>query len=195
MATRTVPKGHLPPKLEAVLVRLCRQAPKPLNVTQAVKLPYLVDVVANHVLGHRVTDGHHQAWEHGVVAAEAWNYFKARPVDSSFELTPVTYSEETRVQVEEDAAEALLDEDERRIVDFVAEEYAYVSATELGRLTKRMNPAVRVWGSNHEADVSENAYERISWDYQEMVEAVSHVSLDRLRRESRPISSPEDAVA
>ena len=43
----------LPDKLKAVLARLCEQL-GPITRTKAVKLPYLVDVVANQVLGHAI---------------------------------------------------------------------------------------------------------------------------------------------
>lgn len=185
---------QMPVKLEAVLARLCRRIPHALNTTQAVKLPYLVDVLANHVLGHPITGGHHQAWKHGVVTEEAWQHLAHGP-SAVFRVTPVRFSEETRVEVLDDSSAEALSEDERRIVDFVAEEYAYVSATELGLLTKRMNPAISSWGGNRAADLGEDAYERMSPVYLEMAESVAEISLDRLRRESRPISSPEDVVA
>ncbi len=44
----------LDPKLKAVLARLCEKRGS-LFKTQAVKLPYLVDVVATHVLGESIT--------------------------------------------------------------------------------------------------------------------------------------------
>ena len=59
----------LPPKLEAVLIRLGRAAT--LNVTQAVKLPYLMDVIAVHVLGRRITEASHKTWDKGIVTNEA----------------------------------------------------------------------------------------------------------------------------
>lgn len=189
------PTRPLPPKLEGALVRLCQRSPKPLNTTQAVKLPYLVDVLALHVLGRPITQGHHQAWKHGVVTTEAWEHLSYRPKASVFEVRPVPFSEETRVDVASDAAEQELTEEERRIVDFVAEEYADVSAAELGQLTKLMNPAISSWGGNRSADVSENAYERMSPEYLEMAEAVAGVTLEQLRRESRPVTDPEDVVA
>lgn len=185
---------RLPPKLEAVLWRLCSQAPRPLTITQAVKMPYLVDVLAQHVLGRVLTEGHHEAWEHGVVTSEAWHYLTL-PLASGFKVTPVRYSEEIKVEVTEEAPEAALSPEEERIVDFVAQEYAYVSATELGEMTKRMNPALRTWGGNRAAEVGGDAYERMTPEYLEMSESVARVTLDHLRKSSRPYSSPEDVIA
>jgi len=175
-------------------VRLCKRVPHPLNTTQVVKLPYLVDVLASHVLGQAITGGHHQAWKHGVVTSEAWQHLSHGP-SSVFRVHPIRFSEETEVEVLDESSEEILSDDERRIVDFVAEEYAFVSATELGLLTKRMNPAIRSWGGSRAADLSEDAYERMSPQYLEMAESVAEVSLDRLREESRPVASPEDVIA
>lgn len=186
---------RLPPKLEAVLFRLCSRAPRPLTLTQAVKMPYLVDVLARQVLGRVVTEGHHQAWEHGVVTAEAWHHLHALSPASGFKTTPVPYSEEIRVEAVEEIPEGALSSDEERIVDFVAEEYAYCPPTELGEMTKRMNPALRGWGSNRAAGIGGDAYERMTPEYLEMSESVASLTLDHLRRSSRPISSPEDVIA
>lgn len=186
---------QLPPKLEAVLIRIGKAAP--LNMTRAVKLPYLVDVVANHVLGHPITEGTHQAWEYGVVTAEAWRYLDTcRDYDSPvFHLEPVQWSEEKRVVVTaEEPADGLTPE-EQAIVDFVVHEYALLNAGALGRLTKLMNPEISNWGSNRAADAGPDAVERLSSDYQEMAERVSHVTLDQLRRDSTPLGDTEEAIA
>jgi len=114
---------------------------------------------------------------------------------SVFRVHPVRFSEETEVEVLDESSEQILTDDERRIVDFVAEEYAFVSATELGVLTKRMNPAIRSWGGSRAADLSEDAYERMSPEYLEMAESVAEVSLDQLRKESRPVASSADVIA
>lgn len=190
-----VSKERLPPKLEAVLVRLCKQAPRTLNITQAVKMPYLVDVLASHVLGGAITEGHHQTWKLGVVTSEAWHYLRACPPGSPLRVHPVPFSEELRVEAEEEISlDDLLSEEERRIVDFVAGEFSFLQAWELGRMTKRMNPGVMAWGANHGADTGPDAYERMSPDYLEMADFVDEVSLAQLRRESELIGSPEDAV-
>jgi len=187
---------QLPPKLEAVLVRLCKQAPAPLNITKAVKLPYLVDVLACRVLGREITEGHHETWEHGVVTSEAWHYLHSCPVASAFSVHTIPFSEEIRIEVlGTSSADDLLSEEERRIVDFAAEEYSLLQAWELGLMTKRMNPGVSAWGRNHGASVGADAFERMSPDYLEMADMVDGVSLAQLRREGERIQSPEDAVA
>ncbi len=56
-------------KTEAVLARLCERLGF-LNKTQAVKLPYLVDVMAKHLLGRRLAETRFEAWDQGVVAPE-----------------------------------------------------------------------------------------------------------------------------
>lgn len=192
--TRTA-RQTLPPKLSAVLVQLCAQAPDKLTITQAVKLPYLVDVLAKHVLGHPITEGSHEAWEHGVVTSDAWRYFSGQPDDGSFRVSPSRFSEEIWVEAADDASAGDLTEAERAIVAFVIEEYGFATATELGALTKRMNPSIRSWGRNHRADVGGDAYERMSPEYLEMIEEVEPVTLERLRRESKPIESIEEAIA
>jgi hypothetical protein len=187
---------HLPPKLEAVLVRLCKKAPAPLNITKAVKLPYLVDVLACRVLGRAITEGHHETWEHGVVTSEVWHYLRACPTPSDFIVQSVPFSEEIRVEVSKaSSGDDLLTEEERRIVDFVAEEYSLLQSVEIGLMTKRMNPGISAWGRNHRASVELDAFERMSPDYLEMAEMADGVSLAQLRREGEPICSPEDAVA
>lgn len=195
MAEQLRAQRQIPPKLEAVLVRLCARAPKKLSITQAVKMPYLVDVLASHVLGRPVSEGRHETWQHGVVTSQAWHYLQALPPGASLDVTSVPFSEEYRVEaVGEPSTDALSDE-ERRIVDFVAEEYAFIAATELGEMTKRMNPAVRSWGRNRPADLGGDAYERMTPEYLEMSEAVTNVSIDQLQQHSTPISDPEDVIA
>lgn len=190
--TRASAKG-LPPKLEAVLVRLVEHGN--LNKTQAVKLPYLVDVVARRVLGMAITEGHHQAWEHGVVTAEVWRHLDRSDDSSAFTLEPVPFSEEKRVRLTEGSERATaLTEDELRIVDSVIAEFAETPAGELGRMTKRMNPQITSWGRNGVADTGSDAYDRMSLDYQEMSEAAASWSLDRLRREAELVTDLEEAI-
>ena len=155
--------GHepLPPKLEAVLVRIAQRCER-LNNTRAAKLPYLVDVVANHVLGEPITEGSHQTWEHGVVTAEAWRHLDRAGSGHLFRVDPVPWSEEKRGSA--------LSPEEEAIVDAVLAEYGNISATDLGLVTKRMNPRIPSWGANHRADIGEDAYDRLSWEYQEMVD-------------------------
>lgn len=188
-------QAQLPPKLEAVLVGLCRKAARPLSITQAVKMPYLVDVLAQQVLGRPITEGRHEAWKYGVVTAEAWHYLQNLPAETPFEVSPVPFADEIRVEAPGTSFENGLSSEEARIVDFVAEEYAYFSALALGEMTKRMNPQIPSWGANRAADVGGDAYERMSPEYLEMIDAVAPLSLQELRRASRPLTSAEDVLA
>lgn len=184
----------LPPKLEAVLVRLGTATS--LNVTQAVKLPYLVDVVANHLLGGPITEGHHEAWDNGVVTSEVWHYLKKCDDSPVFHLEPVLYSEERRLVIDSaDVAEVVLTEQEEQVVALVAREFGKVRAVDLGRMTKLMNPEISSWGTNKPARTNEDAFERLSDDYQAMAEAVSALTLERLRRAYEVVEDIEDALA
>ncbi|HEY2295161.1 MAG TPA: hypothetical protein VGM86_31035, partial [Thermoanaerobaculia bacterium] len=184
--------NDLPPKLKAVLIRLGKT--KQLNVTQAVKLPYLVDVVATHILGRKITEGHHKAWDHGVVTREVWHYLN-KCVDSPvFHLESVPLSEERRVVIDVDEP-AVLSPEEQAVVDFVAHELV-LRAGELGRLTKLMNPGIPSWGQrDYAASVGEDAFERLSPEYREMAEHVASLTLDQLRSSSVPVEDLEDAIA
>jgi uncharacterized phage-associated protein len=183
----------LSPKLEAVLIRLGKAVP--LNVTQAVKLPYLVDVVAVHVLGRRITEGTHQAWDYGVVTKEVWHYLDKCEDPSVFHLDPVPWSEEKRVVIDAEEPASELMPEEQQIVDFVAQELAAIRAGDLGRLTKFMNPDISSWGSNRAADLGPHAYDRMTEDYQRMASQAASVTLDQLRRASTRVDDIEDAVA
>ncbi len=183
----------LPPKLEAVLIRICRASS--LNVTQAVKLPYLIDVVAKHVLGRPITEGAHEAWENGVVTSPAWHYLTKRTDSKILHLEPVRYSEERKVVIDVEEDSSVLDAEERQIVDAVLAEYGSTTASELGLMTKVMNTGIARWGSNHRASLSEDAYDRMSSEYQEMADAVSRLSLRDLERDYVVIESGEEAVA
>lgn len=188
------PPPSVPPKLEAVLIRLVKSGK--LNVTQAVKLPYLVDVVAEHVLGRPITEGTHQAWKFGVVTVEAWRHLdKAGGGSSAFSVEPVRWSEEKRVKVAEDAQASGLTPEEEQVVDAVVADFGKVWATDLGNMTKRMNPHIRSWGSNQRADTGPDAYDRMSREYQEMAEAAASWTLDRLRSSSEPVADIEEAIA
>jgi uncharacterized phage-associated protein len=188
------PSPSLPPKLEAVLIRLAKD--EKLNVTQAVKLPYLVDVVAERFLGRPITEGTHQAWKYGVVTIEAWRHLdRAGNGPSAFSVEPVRWSEEKRVKVVEDAQAGGLTQEEEQVVDVVAAHFAKVWATELGSMTKRMNPHIRSWGSNQRADTGADAYDRMSREYQEMAEAAASWTLDSLRSSSEPVGDIEEAIA
>jgi uncharacterized phage-associated protein len=156
----------LEPKLTTVLARLCKRLGS-LTKTQAVKLPYLVDVIAEHTLGERVTRATYQAWRYGVVAAEVWRGFAGDVGKAGiFSVEELPYSEgAVRIGLA-GVAPDVLSPAEQVIVDYVAEEYGALDFEALGRLTKSMNPKIRIWGSNERVVVDEDAYARLAgrWD-------------------------------
>lgn len=183
----------LPPKLKAVLLRLGKAAS--LNTTQAVKLPYLVDVIANNLLGHPITEGTHEAWPFGVVTAEVWHYLEHATESPVLHMEPVPYSDEKKLVVDIDPDPGELTREEQLIVDFVAEEFSVARAGDLGRITKLMNPEIPSWSSRRAPSLGRAAFERMSQDYRDMAEAAASITLDRLRRESVLVEDIEDAIA
>ena len=154
----------LDPKLSAVLTRLIKRRGA-LTKTQAAKLPYLVDVVARHVLGRRLTSASHENWKWGVVAAEVWRFAKPG-TRGAFKIEELPYSEgSVLISLTTEAVDTLSTE-ERELVDFVADEFGSLGFEELGRLTKAMNLEVTTWGNNSHARIDEEAYVRLMgrWD-------------------------------
>jgi uncharacterized phage-associated protein len=47
-------------------------------------VPYLVDVVASHLLGHRITEGTHETWDYGVVTREVYRAVTHEDVSPDF---------------------------------------------------------------------------------------------------------------
>lgn len=188
--------GTMTPRLRAVLARLCEKL-GPIYKTQAVKLPYLVDVIANNVLGHPIAYGTYETWEHGVVAREVYRFIRHEPqTDSLFEVRPVPYSESgvkislARHPAAAQAGEELLGIDELAVIDFVAEAYGSLPVEELGHLTKRLNTEISPdgWGANHEASVEEEAFIRLSPAWQNMCRRLSTENLDDRSRWSAPVN-------
>ncbi len=150
----------LEPKLAAVLARLCQRRGS-LTKTQAAKLPYLVDVVAKHVLGKRITRASHENWRYGVVASEVWHFAKPG-VRDPFSIEELPYSEgRVLITLVREPTDDLSVE-EQEIVDFIADEFGSLDFDDLGRLTKAMNLEVASWGSNGAAKVDEEAYIRLA---------------------------------
>lgn len=147
-------------KLEAVLARLCERRGD-LWTTQAVKLPYLVDLVAVHVLGRPITRSHHKAWSYGVVTARAWGLIRRAGGGRHFKVYGDPYAEGARLKLQTPDIAERLTEEERAIVDFVADEFGEVASTDLGQLTKDLNPDVAQWGSRQPVQLSEQAYKRL----------------------------------
>ena len=189
-------------KLILVLERICERLGS-VNKTQAVKLPYLVDTVAARVLGRPITSAAYETWRHGVVCPPLYDLLRPGTEEGGFRVEPRRYVEdEYTVSLARTAtgAECLreasgLDDTERAIVDHVADEFGALTAWALGRLTKRMNPSVppSAWGNsrvNRAADVSENAYERLTPAYQEMAAQLESIGLQELRENSTPVDDP-----
>ncbi|MDA2937176.1 Panacea domain-containing protein [Acidobacteria bacterium AH-259-A15] len=170
---------ELDPKLEAVLARLCERR-GPLFKTQAVKLPYLVDVVATHVIGKPITEGSHETWEHGVVTKEVFMFMKHSSSTKPFKITPHEYSEGGQKIEFDGPALSILTEEETEIVDFVADHYGNLSPEQLGILTKALNTEFtpEEWGENGRALVDENAYARLSEGWQDFYRCLPGLDLD-----------------
>lgn len=150
MATGTARK--LEPKLEAVLAELCARLSGQIGITHAVKLPYLVDVVAAATLGHRITSAAYEAWDYGVVAPEVWRFVKHTPGAGPFETADREYTEGGReLRLSGRPPAGILTEEEREVVALVADRFGKLPAVELGALTKSLNPKVERWGTNQAA--------------------------------------------
>lgn len=159
----TVGNSSMEIKLEAVLAEICSRLGT-VTITKAVKLPYLVDVVAEHALGRRITEGTFQTWDYGVVTREVWDLAKAGGGDR-FRVGEHFYSEGGRTVALADGVEpAGLTAEELAVVGYVVEQYGHLNAGELGDLTKSLNPelAAEEWGSNQTASTGEDAFARLS---------------------------------
>lgn len=189
MGPSTLRESSIGPKLEAVLASLCERLGS-LYKTQAVKLPYLVDVIAVKELGRRITDARFEAWKQGVVAREAWVGVTYPPAGCVFQIERPDFDEGWTIRLA-GKPEARLSEDELRIVGFVAERYGSMNAQDLGTLTKALNPQIprERWGSNAEPAVDEDAYARLSEGWQsfwrpELPGSDRQVELERADRRS-----------
>jgi len=161
--------------------------------TRAVKLPYLVDVLANHHLGAPITGGTHQTWDHGVVTSEVWSYIQ-RGADphGPFDVDEHGYSEGGKQISLAGEPDDALSPEETAIVDLVADEYGRLDATSLGRLTKSMNTQLdaRAWGKNHTAAIDEDAYARLSESYQAFCSRLPFLDLTNEEDWGEPIEDP-----
>lgn len=192
-------RPSLDAKMEAVLARLVAESPHgELAKTQAVKLPYLVDVVAEHVLGRRITDGRYAPWAHGVVATEIYDLitsarYGGEPLDATpFQVFEPRGFEDRQTLALKDAVPDLLTEEEAEVVDFVAIQYGRLDPSPLGLLTKRMNPQIRSWPSSKAVRISERAYEELPIGFDEVD---AEIALERMRAlEAEPdrlVSGPQ----
>ncbi|HEX4961334.1 MAG TPA: Panacea domain-containing protein [Thermoanaerobaculia bacterium] len=179
------------PKLEAVLARLCEKLGS-LYKTQAVKLPYLVDVIAAQHLGHRITEATFEAWKQGVVAREAW-VGVTYPREGCFEIEQPEYDEGWTVRLTGKPTVRLAPE-ELAIVDIVADKYGDMTAQDLGSLTKSLNPEIprERWGSNAEPATDEDAYARLSEGWQNLWRELPFLDLTDRSQWSDPIEDPDE---
>lgn len=186
-----MPDTGMNPRLTAVLARLCERL-GPLFKTQAVKLPYLVDVVAGSVLGHTIADGTYQTWEHGVVAKEVYRFIEHEAGESGlFRVWRHQHSEGGKKIALADASWLdPLSSDEIAVVDTVADLYGNMPPEALGYLTKQMNTEIspRDWGSNHRASLSEDAFQRLNPEWQRLYSRISADDLDDRSRWEGPIN-------
>jgi len=181
-------RTSLPPKLEAVLARLCERL-GPMTKTKAVKLPYLVDVVARHTLGRRITEGTHQTWDYGVVTREAYRFFTHESGEPLFKVEPHPYSEGGVLISLGQASLPPLGEEEEEIVDHVADLFGEMDAVQLGTLTKALNTELEAsaWGSNHDAEVGEDAYARLADGWQALYARLPQLDFTDERQWGEPI--------
>ena len=181
------------PKLSAVLARLCERL-GPLFSTQAVKLPYLVDVVANQMLGAPIANGTYQTWEHGVVTKEVFRFIKhGAQTDGRFHVEPHQYSESGKLISLATPVDlgTVLSPDELAIVDFIADEYGHIAPEQLGHLTKRLNTELppETWGTNADAAVNQDAFLRLSPEWQDLCQRIRETDLDDRSQWSEPINA------
>jgi hypothetical protein len=168
----------LDPKLEAVLARLCERLGD-LCKTQAVKLPYLVDVVASHALGRTITAAKHQTWKRGVVTKEAYVFMTYQQNDSVFAFSNEWYELGKHLRLV-GKPRISLSAEEQVIVDFVADEFGHLGYKQLGQLTKNMNTHLTTedWGANTPAAVDEDSYARLSPGWQAFCRRLASIDLN-----------------
>lgn len=192
MSVATLRESGLGPKLEAVLARLCQKLGS-LYKTQAVKLPYLVDVIATHDFGRRVTEATFEAWKQGVVAREAYVGVTYPVPGTPFAIEQPEYDEGWTIRLAGEVPDILVPQ-ELEIVDFVAEKYGRLSVAELGALTKALNPEISLesWGSNTRAAVNEDAYARLSETWQSLWIQLPSLDLTDSSLWSEPIEDADE---
>jgi uncharacterized phage-associated protein len=188
------------PKQWAVLAELARQL-KGLYRTQAVKLPYLVDLVSVGVFGHPITDAKYEAWEQGVVAPEIWKTLKHNDGGLLFEPSDEA-DPHPLYRLQTDKAEKLgvgLTEEEREIVAYVAEEFGSMPQAELGQLTKHLNPDISDWGgswsSSPSVEPDEDSYARLSQARRDFLKRLPTMDLDDQSKWEGPVEGdPEEYI-
>jgi len=188
------------PKQWAVLAELARQL-QGLYRTQAVKLPYLVDLVSVGVLGHPMTEARYQAWKQGVVAPEIWKTLKHDDGGRLFEPSDKD-DPHPLYRLRPERAEELgsrLTEEERKIVTYVAREFGHMPQGELGQLTKSLNPEISKWGGlwmfSPTVEPSEDSYARLSPACQDFLRRLPTMDLDDQSKWEGPVEGdPEEYI-
>ncbi|HEX4953238.1 MAG TPA: Panacea domain-containing protein [Thermoanaerobaculia bacterium] len=165
-----------------------------MSKTKAVKLPYLVDVLAGHYLGRPVSDATYQTWELGVVGRELYAFTTYGEPNAKFNFREHSFSESGRlIEVKEAPAELPLEPGEVEIVDWVAKHYGSLDATRLGLLTKSLNTHLGegAWGSNQPAEMGEDAFARLSSGWFRFFEALPALDLSDPAK-LKPVGDPRE---
>jgi uncharacterized phage-associated protein len=138
-------------------------------MTQAVKLPYLVDVVASHLMGEPFTGGTHETWKFGVVTGEVWAYFRqgGHGGDPFIVKDSNQYPGGRRIYIRDNPS-CPLTAVELAVVDAVADSWGRYGTKSLGALTKSLNTQLgpEVWGQNLPGTLGTDAYARLSDGWQ-----------------------------
>lgn len=187
---------RLEPKLEAVLCRLCERLGV-LSVTQAVKIPYIVDIVAKHILGEPITEGTHQTWKMGVVTREVWVYAQqGGHIHDPFIIKDSNqYAGGKRIYLGGEPDVDLTPE-QLEIVDVVAEIWGGYEAERLGRFTKSLNTHLEssVWGANQQASIGEDAFARLAAGWEAFNRRLPSLDFSDQRHWGEPVDDPLEYI-
>lgn len=175
----------------AVLAQLCQRL-GPLTKTRAVKLTYLVDVLANHFLGRPLTGGTHQTWDYGVVTTEVYRAINRDRVGPLFRVEPHEFSESGSM-LRLVGSPPAFDEAERAVVEHTAEHFGRLNAEDLGTLTKAMNIHLGpdAWGKNHRASIGDDAFARLSETSLRLHRLLPELDLEDRAKWGEPIGDPK----
>ena len=184
LAQRTVS-----PQLEATLARLCQRLGG-MSMTKAVTLPYLIDVIAKKELGRQIANATYQCWRNGVVSVEVYKDIEHAP---SFRVTEERYTERSR-RVELVFTSQRLTSGETDVVDYVADMFGRINQEEIGLLTKRMNTHIPAdkWGSNAQAELGDDAYYRLSEQWQGTCKRLAEIDFAKLDKGAKELRSATD---
>ena len=185
---------RLEPKLEAVLCRLCERLGE-LSVTQAVKIPYLVDLVANHILGEPITEGTHQTWKMGVVTREVWFYAQqGGHIHDPFIIKGSNQHPGGKRIYLGGEPDVELTGEQLEIIDVVADIWGGYDAKRLGRFTKALNTHLDsdIWGANQPASIDEDAFARLAAGWEAFNRRLPSLDFADRRHWGEPIEDPAE---